>query len=76
MGTLVYFTWYYPVGLQNNASYTNSVTERGALTWLFLQVFMLFMSTFASATIACLDDPEVAAETANLILVMCLLFCG
>jgi len=76
MGTLVFFTWYYPIGLHLNAQWTSTTAERGALTWLFLQVFMLFMTSFASFCIALSDSPEMAAEFANLLIIMSLLFCG
>lgn len=76
MGTLVFLTWYYPIGLNRNAQWTSTTAQRGGLTWLYIQVFMLFMSTFAQACIAMFDDPEVAAEVANLLIMMCLFFCG
>ena len=33
---LLFATWYYPIGLYRNAQLTNSVVERGALTFLFV----------------------------------------
>jgi len=76
MGTLVFLTWYYPIGLDSNAGWTGATAERGALTWLFIQQFMLFMTSIASVCIALSDSAEMAAEFANLLLIMCLLFCG
>lgn len=42
MGTIIFFCFYYPVGLYNNAIPTNAVTERGALFFLFCLQFLLF----------------------------------
>ena len=36
MAVIMYFTWYYPVGLYRNAEATNSVHERGALMFLYI----------------------------------------
>lgn len=38
VGTLAFFSWYYPVGLYENAVATDSVDSRGVLMWMFLQV--------------------------------------
>lgn len=42
--TILFFTYYYPVGLYKNAIPTDSVAERGALFFLFCQQFLLFVS--------------------------------
>jgi len=76
MGTIIYFTWYYPIGLFRNAAVTNAVTERGGLTWLYIQSFLLFTSTFATAVVAGIETAETAGNIANLMFSLCLVFCG
>jgi ABC-type multidrug transport system permease subunit len=76
MGTIIYFTWYYPIGLYRNAAVTNAVTERGGLMWLYIQAFMLFTSTFATAVVAGIETAETAGNIANLMFSLTLVFCG
>ncbi len=47
MAVLMFFCWYYPIGLYRNAEPTGAVNERGALVFLFVWAFMMFTSTFA-----------------------------
>lgn len=42
---LVFICYYYPVGLWRNAEPTGAVHERGALFFLLLQQFLLFVSS-------------------------------
>lgn len=74
--TLLYFCWYYPIGLYNNAAVTDSVAERGALMWLFIVAFLLFSSTFAHMVIAGVDTAETGGNIANLMFSLTLIFCG
>lgn len=76
MGALMYFCWYYPVGLYANAAESNSVTERGALMFLFLLAFMLFTGTFSTFIIAGFETAEAGGNMANLMFTLCLIFCG
>jgi ABC-type multidrug transport system permease subunit/ABC-type multidrug transport system ATPase subunit len=76
MAVLMYFCWYYPVGLYNNAIPTDAVAERGALTFLFLLMFMLFTGTFSVFIIAGFETAEGGAQIANVMFMMCLIFCG
>ncbi|KAL4861099.1 hypothetical protein BDV12DRAFT_180739 [Aspergillus spectabilis] len=76
VATLMYFCWYYPVGLYRNAEPTDAVHERGALMWLFLVAFLLFTSTFSHMVIAGVDSAETGGNIANLIFALLLLFCG
>lgn len=41
---MIFFCYYYPVGLYNNAVPTDAVNERAALFMLILQNFLLFVS--------------------------------
>jgi pleiotropic drug resistance (PDR) family protein len=73
---LIFFTWYYPIGLYANAQPTDAVTERGGLMFLFILSFLLFTSTFAHMTIAAIDTAETGGNIANLSFMLCLIFCG
>ncbi|CAI6324450.1 unnamed protein product [Periconia digitata] len=74
MAVLIYFTWYYPIGLYNNAG--DDVALRGAQMFLFCWMFLLFTSTFAHMIIAGVDTAENGGNIANLCFSMCLIFCG
>ncbi|KAI9369377.1 ABC-2 type transporter-domain-containing protein [Aspergillus egyptiacus] len=76
VAVLMYFCWYYPVGLYRNAQPTDAVHERGALMFLFLLAFLWFTSTFAHMVIAGVDNAETGGNIANLIFALLLLFCG
>ncbi|KAL2431395.1 ABC multidrug transporter C [Exophiala dermatitidis] len=73
---LIFVTWYYPIGLYNNAEPTNAVHERGALMFLYIVGFLLFTSTFAHMTIAGIEDAETGGNIANLAFSLTLVFCG
>ncbi|KAA8646937.1 hypothetical protein EYZ11_005672 [Aspergillus tanneri] len=73
---LMFFCWYYPVGLYKNAEPTDSVHERGALMFLLLLTFLWFTSTFSHMVIAGVENAETGGNIANLIFVLLLLFCG
>ncbi|KAM0790552.1 hypothetical protein ACM66B_004421 [Microbotryomycetes sp. NB124-2] len=76
MGTVMFFCYYYPVGLQRNASVTDTVAERGALFWLYVQQFLLFTSTFTHMLIAPMSSVETAGNIGNLLFSLSLIFCG
>ncbi|WVO15160.1 hypothetical protein L204_102804 [Cryptococcus depauperatus] len=76
MGAVIYFTWYYPIGYYRNAIPTDSVHLRGALMFLYTEMFMLFTSTFAIMVVAGIPTAETAGNIANLIFSLCLVFCG
>ncbi|KAI9806468.1 MAG: hypothetical protein M1833_003655 [Piccolia ochrophora] len=73
---IIFFCWYYPIGLYHNAEPTNAVTERGGLMFLFVVTFLLFASTFATMAIAGVDTAETAGNLANLAFSLSLVFCG
>ncbi|KAG6038653.1 ZEB2-regulated ABC transporter 1 [Claviceps citrina] len=76
MAVLMYFCWYYPIGLYRNAIPTDAVTERGGLMFLFLFMFMLFTSTFSTFAVAGFETAEAGGNVANMIFTLCLIFCG
>ena len=76
MSVIVFFTYYYSVGLEHNASATNTVHERGVLFFLFVWVFMLFTSSFAHLMISAIPDAETASNIGNSLFSLSLIFCG
>lgn len=76
MGVIIYFCFYYPIGLYNNAVPTGAVHERGALFFLFTLQFLLFTSTFTNMVIAGIDTAETGGNIANLMFSLTLVFCG
>ncbi|KAK9454812.1 ABC-2 type transporter-domain-containing protein [Dipodascopsis uninucleata] len=77
MGALFCFvTWYYPIGLYENAKPTHQVTERGGLMFLLLMVMYILNSTFAHMIVAGMDLADNAANIANTLFSMSLIFCG
>ncbi|OTA56661.1 hypothetical protein K449DRAFT_387405 [Hypoxylon sp. EC38] len=76
MAALMYFCWYYPVGLYRNAAEAGQTTERGALMFLLLWAFLIFTSTFTDMIIAAFDTAEAGGNIANLLFSLCLIFCG
>lgn len=73
---ILFFVWYYPIGLYANAEPTGTVHERGALMFLLILVFLIFTSTFAHMVIAALDSAEAGGGIANLLFSLSLIFCG
>jgi pleiotropic drug resistance (PDR) family protein len=76
MAVLIFFTWYYPIGLYRNAEATDAVALRGFQLFLFVWMFLLFTSTFTHMVIAGLDSAETGGNLANLMFSLCLIFCG
>ncbi|KPM35009.1 Multidrug resistance protein CDR1 [Neonectria ditissima] len=76
MAVIIYFCWYYPIGLYRNAEPTDAVVERGALMFLLILTFMLFTCTFTDFIIAGCESADNGGNIANLLFMMCLIFCG
>ena len=76
MAALMYFCWYYPIGFQRNAAQTDTVTERGALMFLYIWIFFMWISTLSHALIAGIDLAETAGNFGNLLFSLSLVFCG
>ncbi|KAK8052265.1 hypothetical protein PG993_003650 [Apiospora rasikravindrae] len=73
------FMWalmYYPVGLYRNAEAAGQTHERGVLMWLLFWQFLVFTCTFAHACIALADTAESGGNLAQMLFMMCILFCG
>jgi len=76
MAVLIFFCWYYPIGLYKNAVPTDTVHERGGLMFLLIWEFLLFTSTFTNMVIAAIDTAETGGNIANLLFSLTLVFCG
>lgn len=76
MAVLIFFCWYYPIGLYRNAEPTDTVNERGVLMFLLIWQFLLFTSTFTNMVIAAIETAEAGGNIANLMFSMMLVFCG
>lgn len=78
MSVFMFVCIYYPVGLYRNANGTagDHTTERSGLMWLLFWQFLMFTCTFAHACIAITDTAEAGGNLANILFMMCLLFCG
>ena len=76
MAVIIFVEFYYPIGLYKNAEVTHSVKERGALFFLLVEAFLVFTSTFAQMIIAGMENAETAANIAQLMFSLTLIFCG
>ncbi|PVH73880.1 ATP-binding cassette transporter [Cadophora sp. DSE1049] len=72
----MFICFYFPVGFYRNAAATGQGTERGALMFLFMWQFMIFMSTFAHMCISFADTTEMGGNIANFLFMLIFFFCG
>ncbi|KAK7421173.1 Multidrug resistance protein [Neonectria punicea] len=56
MSVFCFVSWYFPIGLYRNASFTDAVDSRGITMFLHVWVFFVFTSTFATIILAGPDD--------------------
>lgn len=71
MSVLCFLAYYYPVGY-----YRETTPERTGLFFMLMWVFFLFASTFGHLLIAAVDLPDTGGSLANLLFILCLIFCG
>ena len=76
MSLFMFLCFYYPIGLYKNAEPAGQVHERAALMFLLLWAFLMFTSTFTDLIIAGFETAEAGANLANLLFMLCLIFCG
>ena len=76
MSIIIFFTFYYPIGMYRNAIPLHQVHERGALMFLFIWVFLLLTSTFADMVVAGIETAETAGNIGQLLFSLTLIFCG
>ncbi|KAH7082814.1 ABC-2 type transporter-domain-containing protein [Paraphoma chrysanthemicola] len=71
----VFLLWYFPTGIYRNADGAERA-ERGALLFLLLWAFFLFMATFAVMVASGIKHAPIAANIAVVLYQLMLLFCG
>ncbi|KAL4925260.1 putative ABC multidrug transporter [Aspergillus undulatus] len=76
MAIFCYLVWFYPVGLYQNAQYTDTIHSRSTQTLLVIWAAFLFASSFAHALIAGMDSAEIASAFSNILFIMMYAFCG
>ncbi|KAF6831400.1 ABC multidrug transporter [Colletotrichum musicola] len=76
MAVFSFLFWYFPMRLDRNAEWTDSVSSRGVTLFLICWVFFLLASTFAHLLIAGLGSAEVAGGILNLLFILMFAFCG
>ncbi|KAJ2998944.1 hypothetical protein NUW58_g161 [Xylaria curta] len=73
---LVFVLWYYPTGLWRHGDHDFGSTERGALTFVIIWLYCLWIVTFSQAVAAGIEHAESAVQLATLIFWFSLVFCG
>lgn len=76
VGTMAFFTFYYPVGFYNNASLDHMVNQRGAYAWFFTVLFYVYTGSMAHMIIAPFQLADAAGNLASLMFTLSLNFCG
>ena len=76
MAVILFFSWYYPIGMFRNAIPDNQLHERGGLMFLMVLTFLLFTSTFTDMVIAGIETAETGGNIAQLLFSLTLIFCG
>ena len=76
MSVIIFFCFYYPIGMYRNAIPDHQVHERGGLMWLLIWAFLLFTSTFTDMIVAGIETAETAGNIAQLLFSLTLIFCG
>lgn len=75
-GTLAFFCYYYPVGLDSNASYSDQTASRGALYWFLCVLLVIYGTTLGQMCISFIDLEDNAAFLVGLLFSILLAFCG
>ena len=76
MAVIIFFCWYYPIGMYRNAIPDGQLHERGALMFLLIWAFLMFTSTFTHMVVAGIETAETAGNIAQLLFSLTLIFCG
>ncbi|TDZ22045.1 ZEB2-regulated ABC transporter 1 [Colletotrichum orbiculare MAFF 240422] len=76
MAVFSFLFWYFPLRLDRNAAWTDTVSSRGVALFLICWAFFLHASTFAHLLIAGLGSAEVAGGLLNLLFILMFAFCG
>ncbi|KAH3686735.1 hypothetical protein WICPIJ_002278 [Wickerhamomyces pijperi] len=76
VGTIAFFTFYYPVGFYKNAALDHLVNQRGAYAWFFTVLFYVYTGSMAHMIIAPFELADAAGNLASLMFTLSLNFCG
>jgi len=73
---LVFIVWYFPTGLWRNSDPDFTSSERGALSFVLIWLFCLWISAFSQAIAAGMEQAETAVQIATLVFWLSLVFSG
>lgn len=73
---IIFVCMYYPIGMYQNAKWTDAVASRGGLMLLLVWTFMMFGSTFTNMVVAGVETAEIGAIIAVILFAFSLIFCG
>ncbi|KAI0142916.1 ABC-2 type transporter-domain-containing protein [Xylariaceae sp. FL1272] len=73
---LIFVTWFYPTGLWNHGDATFETSERGALAFVLVWLFCLWIITFSQVVAVGIEHEETSVQIATLFFWFSLVFCG
>lgn len=73
---ITFFPFYYLIGMNHNAVWTDAISERGALMFLLIWSFLMHCGTFTTMVVASVATAEIGAMLALLLFCFCIIFCG
>lgn len=76
LAVLSFVAWYYPIGMYKNAMLTGALNSRSALMFLLIWLFYMLTSTFTIMIIAGIESAELGGNLAQMMVTLCLIFCG
>ena len=76
LAVIQFVTWYYPVGMYENAVLTDQVVQRGGLMFLILWSYMTFSSTYSQMIVTIMPDAATGINISALLYSLSLIFCG
>lgn len=75
-GLIMFFPFYYLIGMNGNAIGSGTQTERGGLMFLLFQEFMIYATSFTVMVVASVETAEIGAVIALLLFTFSMVFCG
>ena len=69
-------TWYYPLGMYQNAIATDQLAQRSGLMLFSLWSYMVFSSTFSQMVATVMPDAATGINISALLYSLSLIFCG
>jgi len=76
LAVLQFVTWYYPIGMYQNALVADQLVERGALMFLTIWSYLTFSSTFSQMIVTIMPDAATGVNISALLYSLSLIFCG